>query len=69
MQVIETRKTKLGLNYLDTLISIANLAFTWKGLGQDAEAMQLTKDCVQRRTRTLGAKHPGSLSSRLTLDE
>lgn len=67
VQVMETRKTKLGADHPSTLTSMANLAFTWKGLGRDAEAIQLMKDCVQRRTRILGAKHPNSLSSQLTL--
>ena len=65
---MKTRKTRLGADHPDTLTSMNNLAFTWKGLGRDAEAVQLMEDCVQRVTQILGAKHPASLSSHLALD-
>jgi hypothetical protein len=41
--VIETRKRVLRAEYLDTLASINNLAFTLKGQGRDAEAVSLIK--------------------------
>jgi len=56
--VIETSKTRPGANHPDTLTAMANLAYMWKGLGRDAEAIQLMKECVQRQSRILGVKHP-----------
>jgi Tetratricopeptide repeat len=46
-----------------------NLAFTWKELGRDAEAMQLMRHCVRCQTCTLGATHPHSLSSHKALSK
>lgn len=45
--------------------SIKNLTITWKGLGRDTEAIQLTEDCIQRQINILGAKYSNSLSSHL----
>lgn len=33
MQVMETSKKKLGVDHPDTLTSMNNLSFTWKGTG------------------------------------
>jgi hypothetical protein len=38
---METRKTKLGEDHPDTLISIANLASTYRNQGRWEEAEQL----------------------------
>jgi hypothetical protein len=46
MQVIETRKKKLGADHPFTLISINNLAFTWKGTGKETEAIRLIEECI-----------------------
>jgi hypothetical protein len=46
IQVIETRKKKLGFDHLDTLYSINNLAFTWKGNCKNIEAVRLMEDCI-----------------------
>jgi hypothetical protein len=35
LQVMETRKKKLGADYPDTLTSMNNLSFTWKGNPQE----------------------------------
>ena len=40
-----------------------NLAFTVKGQGRDAEAIDLMSKCVQSRERVLGVSHPYTLSS------
>jgi tetratricopeptide repeat protein len=69
VQVMETRKTKLGADHPDTLTIMNNLAFTWKGQGKDTEALRLIKDCVQRRERVLGVQHPHYLSSHMVLAE
>ena len=41
VQVMETFKRVLGAEHPDTLTSMNNLAFTWKGQGQDKEALKL----------------------------
>ena len=56
---METRKTKLGVDHPSTLITMNNLAFTWKAKGWDTEARRLMSDCVQRRSCILGVQHPG----------
>jgi hypothetical protein len=46
MQVVETRKTKLGEDHPGTLESMANLAFTRKSSAHDVEAINLLRDCL-----------------------
>jgi hypothetical protein len=67
VQVIRTRKTKLGVDYPDTLTSMNNLAFTWKGHGRDTEALKLIEECVKLRTRVISTNYPNTLSSRIVL--
>jgi hypothetical protein len=67
MQVMETRKKKLGTDHPHTLTSMNNLAFTLKGQGRHMEAIKLMQDCVQLSKRTLGANHPHSLHFARTL--
>jgi len=57
----------LGAEHSDSLTSMNNLAFIWKGLGRDKEAIELMKECVALRTRTIGVNHPQTLSSGTTL--
>ncbi|KUJ10971.1 uncharacterized protein LY89DRAFT_253247 [Mollisia scopiformis] len=59
---METRKTKLGVDHPDTLTSMNNLAFTWKGSGKEIEAVRLMEECVQLRKRILGVNYPDSIS-------
>src|SRR5438477_12756555 len=54
VQVMETRKTKLGADHPDTLTSMANLAFTWKDRGRHADAVALMTDGAEARQRILG---------------
>ena len=61
------RKKKLGADHPDTLTSMHNLAFTWKGQGREEEALRLMDECTSLRTRVLSAKHPDTLSSTETL--
>jgi hypothetical protein len=67
VQVMETSKRVLGPEHPDTLTSMGNLAFTWKGQGRDKEAIVLMKQCVWLRERVLGPDHPFTLSSRKAL--
>jgi hypothetical protein len=68
VRVVETRVRVLGSEHPDTLTSMNNIAFTWKGQGRDEEAVRLMGDCVQLRTNVLGAGHPFTLSSKAALD-
>ena len=63
VQVMESRKTKLGADHPDTLTSMNNLAHTWKSQGRDADALALMRDCAEARQRTIGPDHPHTLSS------
>jgi hypothetical protein len=55
---MEIRKRVLGEEYLDTLTSMTNLAFTWKEQGRNIEAAKLIEDYTYLRTRVLGADYP-----------
>ena len=65
--MIETRKRVLGLEHPDMLISMNNLACTWKSQGRDSDTLDLMEECVQLRTRTLGVDHPCNVSSSVVL--
>jgi hypothetical protein len=65
---METRKKKLGAHHLDTLISMNNLAFAWKGTGRETKAVRLMEECVQSQKRVLGLDHPHTISSGTALD-
>ncbi|CAG8345696.1 unnamed protein product [Penicillium salamii] len=66
---METRKTKFGEDHPDTLTSMANLAFTWKSSGHDAEAISLLRESLTKQKQTLGLSHPTTLSNSETLSE
>jgi hypothetical protein len=66
---METRKTKLGEDHPSTLTSMANLAFTWRSSGHDAQAINLLRNCVVKQKRILGLSHPDTLSNAETLLE
>lgn len=67
VQVMGTRKTKLGADHPDTLNSIHNLAFTLQSQACHAEALALIEKCFQSRQQVLGEQHPDPLSSFDTL--
>ena len=69
VQVMETRKTKLGVDHFDTLTSMANLAFTWESTGRHAKAINLLRTCVIRQRLVLGPTHPDTVSNDNTLLE
>ena len=70
VQVIETRKTKLGADHPSTLTSMANLAFTWESTGRNADAIDLLRPCVIKQDqRILGPTHPQISSNSETLLE
>lgn len=63
VQVMETDKRKLGIDHPDTMKSMANLAFTWKFLGRNAEAVELLRTCLAKQKKILGLNHPSTLSN------
>ena len=63
MQVMKTSKTKLGVDYLDTLTSMANLASTYRNQGRWEEAEMLEVQVVETYKTKLGADHPSTLTS------
>jgi hypothetical protein len=63
VQVIETRKKKLGADHQDTLNSMNNLACTLKSLSREVEAVNLMMECVQLCEQTFRGNHPNLLSS------
>ena len=63
VQVMETKTRVLGAEHPDTLTSMNNLAFTWKGQGRVAEDIKLMEKCVQLQALVLGADHPHNTCS------
>jgi hypothetical protein len=53
----------------DTLIGMNNLAFMWKALRRENEALELIENCLQLRQQRLGPGHSGTISSLKVLDE
>ncbi|KAJ6114716.1 hypothetical protein N7486_000494 [Penicillium sp. IBT 16267x] len=51
VQVMETRKTKLGEDHPNSLTSMNNLAHTLRSSSQYTAALQLMAECVQLRDR------------------
>ncbi|KAL5370834.1 hypothetical protein DPSP01_014640 [Paraphaeosphaeria sporulosa] len=67
VQVMETRKTKLGADHPDTLTSIANLASTYRNQGRWEEAENLDVQVMETSKTKLGADHPSTLTSMANL--
>ena len=55
---MEMSKSKLGVDHPDTLTSMNNLAFTFKGKGEEGKAIRLMEECVRKRKYILGLDHP-----------
>ncbi|KAK3357792.1 hypothetical protein B0T25DRAFT_499359 [Lasiosphaeria hispida] len=67
VQVMETRKTKLGADHPSTLTSMANLASTYRNQGWWEEAEKLEVQVMETRKTKLGADHPDTLTSMANL--
>ena len=63
VQVMETCKTKLGVDHPNTLTSMANLASTFWNQGRWKEAEQLEVQVMETRKTKLGVDHPDTLMS------
>ncbi|KAK4931865.1 hypothetical protein LTR66_016011, partial [Elasticomyces elasticus] len=66
-QILETRKTKLGVDHPDTLTSMVNLASTYGNQGRWEEAEQLEVQVMEARKTKLGVDHPDTLTSMVNL--
>ena len=69
VQVLEARKIRLGEDHLDTLMSMNNLAVTWRSLGRRKDAVDLMQTCAELRALSLGENHPYTKSSLEALEE
>ena len=67
LQVMETRKIKLGVDHPNTLTSMANLASTLWNQGRWEEAEQLQLQVTEISKTKLGADHPDTLLSMANL--
>ncbi|MGH3867571.1 MAG: FxSxx-COOH system tetratricopeptide repeat protein [Pseudonocardiaceae bacterium] len=57
----DLRRSTLGDDHPDTLVTVSNLAFDLWELGQDEQARQLGEDTLTRLRRVLGDDHPETL--------
>jgi tetratricopeptide (TPR) repeat protein len=67
MQVMETRKRVLGEEHPSTLISMADLASTYRNQERWKEAEKLFVQVMETRKRVLGEEHPDTLISMANL--
>src|SRR5438477_9418238 len=67
VQVMETRKTKLGADHPSTLTSMANLASTYRNQGRGGEGEKLNAREMETSKTKLGADQPYTLTSMANL--
>ena len=63
MQVIETSKTKLGVDHPDTLNSMANLALTYRNQGRWDNTEKLEVQVIETSKTKLGVDYLDILTS------
>jgi tetratricopeptide (TPR) repeat protein len=63
VQVMETRKRVLGEEHPDTLLSISNLASTYRNQGRWKEAEELGVQVMETKKKVLREEHPDTLTS------
>ena len=66
---METRKRTLGAEHPDTLMSMNDLAYTWKSQDRNEEAIDLMKQAKGLLRERLGTDHPLTMSCVQTLYE
>ncbi|KAF2176127.1 TPR-like protein, partial [Zopfia rhizophila CBS 207.26] len=67
VQVMETRKKKLGVDHPSTLSSMGSLASTYRNQGRWDAAEELFVQVMETRKKKLGVDHPSTLSSMANL--
>jgi uncharacterized C2H2 Zn-finger protein len=60
-EVLEKRKRILGEDHPDTILALANLAFTLRGLGNYDKALSMEEEVLEKRKRILGEDHPDTI--------
>ncbi|KAF6782559.1 Kinesin light chain 5 [Colletotrichum sojae] len=66
-EAVNARKNALGPDHPSTLISMANLALTYRNQGRWEEAEKLGVEVMETRKAKLGADHPDTLTSMANL--
>ena len=64
---MEARKANLGVDHPDTLISIADLASTYRSQSRWEDAERLQRQVMEARKAQLDADHPETLTSMINL--
>ncbi|RGP69012.1 kinesin light chain 3 [Fusarium sporotrichioides] len=67
VEVMETRKAKLGADHPDTLTSMNNLALTYSYQGRWEEAETIQVEVLETHKAKLGVDHPSTLTSMANL--
>ncbi|KAJ5471525.1 hypothetical protein N7530_008882 [Penicillium desertorum] len=65
VQVLETRKRRLGVEHPSMLTTLTNLAFTWKSSGRKTDA--LNTDLFRQAEKSLWPDHHDTLYNSETL--
>ena len=67
MEAVETCKSKLGADHPNTLVSLANLALTYRNQGQWDEAEKLFLEVMETCKTKFGVGYPETLTSMANL--
>jgi hypothetical protein len=62
IQVLDARNRILGVEHPDTILTMGNLASTYRELGKYTEAEKLEIQVLDARNRILGVEHPDTIS-------
>ena len=63
VQVMEARKTVLGPEHPDTLMTMWHLSHIFKELHRNDEALSVLQSCVQLQNQRLGPTHPYTVAA------
>jgi len=66
-KVLDTRNRILGVEHLDTIRAMENLAATYQNLGKYTEAEKLEIQVLEARNRILGVEHPHTITAMANL--
>lgn len=68
-EAVQLRRSVLGAEHPDTLLSINDLAVAYLGAGRYQEGLLMLEELVPRMTSKLGSDHPNTLNAMSTLAE
>jgi tetratricopeptide (TPR) repeat protein len=66
-EVLDRRKKFLGVEHLDTIMAMANLAAAYRDLGKYTEAEELDIQVLDERNRILGVEHLDTINAMVNL--